>query len=30
VQWYLNNSAWVESIFTGTYQNWIKQNYETR
>nr|WP_242039650.1 dTDP-glucose 4,6-dehydratase [Anabaena sphaerica] len=30
VQWYLNNSAWVESVCTGTYQNWIKQNYETR
>ncbi|TAF06080.1 MAG: dTDP-glucose 4,6-dehydratase [Nostocales cyanobacterium] len=30
VQWYLNNSAWVDSIFTGAYQNWIKQNYETR
>ncbi|TAE56873.1 MAG: dTDP-glucose 4,6-dehydratase [Nostocales cyanobacterium] len=30
VQWYLDNSAWVESIFTGAYQNWIKQNYESR
>ncbi|QSJ15026.1 dTDP-glucose 4,6-dehydratase [Nostoc sp. UHCC 0702] len=30
VQWYVNNSAWVDSVCTGTYQNWIKQNYETR
>ncbi|MEA5552941.1 dTDP-glucose 4,6-dehydratase [Anabaena cylindrica UHCC 0172] len=30
VQWYLNNSDWVDSVCTGTYQNWIKQNYETR
>jgi dTDP-glucose 4,6-dehydratase len=30
VQWYLNNSAWVDSVCTGTYQSWIKQNYETR
>ncbi|WP_341528187.1 dTDP-glucose 4,6-dehydratase [Nostoc sp. UHCC 0302] len=30
VQWYLNNSAWVESVQTSSYQNWIKQNYEKR
>ncbi|WP_413175248.1 dTDP-glucose 4,6-dehydratase [Anabaena azotica] len=30
VQWYMNNSAWIDSVCTGTYQNWIKQNYETR
>jgi len=30
VQWYLSNSAWVESVRSGAYQNWIKQNYENR
>lgn len=30
VQWYLANSAWVENITSGNYQNWIKQNYEAR
>ncbi|MFM7368349.1 MAG: dTDP-glucose 4,6-dehydratase, partial [Sphaerospermopsis kisseleviana] len=30
VQWYLDNSAWVESIFTGEYKNWIQKNYESR
>ncbi len=30
VRWYLNNSAWVESVRSGAYQNWIKQNYEDR
>jgi dTDP-glucose 4,6-dehydratase len=30
VQWYLNNSAWVDKARSGTYQNWLKQNYETR
>lgn len=30
VQWYINNSAWLESVCTGTYQNWIKKNYELR
>ena len=30
VQWYLNNSAWVDSVRTGAYQNWINQNYGNR
>ena len=30
IQWYLNNSNWVESVRSGAYQNWIKQNYEQR
>lgn len=30
VEWYVNNSAWVESVRSGGYQNWIKQNYEDR
>lgn len=30
VQWYLSNSPWIDSIRTGAYQNWLKQNYENR
>ena len=30
IQWYLKNSAWIESVRSGAYQNWIKQNYEDR
>lgn len=30
VQWYMNNSDWLDSVCTGGYQNWIKQNYENR
>ncbi|WP_010262517.1 dTDP-glucose 4,6-dehydratase, partial [Treponema primitia] len=30
VDWYLGNTAWVEGIRSGEYQNWIKQNYGTR
>lgn len=30
VQWYLSNSAWVEQVRSGAYQNWLKQNYENR
>ncbi|AFY45527.1 dTDP-glucose 4,6-dehydratase [Nostoc sp. PCC 7107] len=30
VQWYLDNSAWVNQVSTGAYQNWLKQNYENR
>ncbi|MGV2878311.1 dTDP-glucose 4,6-dehydratase [Pantoea vagans] len=30
VEWYLNNSEWVEHVKSGAYQNWIKQNYEKR
>jgi len=30
VEWYLNNAAWVEHVTSGSYQNWMKQNYGER
>ncbi len=30
VQWYLENSAWIESVRTGAYREWIAQNYSER
>ncbi|ALF52271.1 spore coat protein [Nostoc piscinale CENA21] len=30
VQWYLDNSNWVNQVRSGAYQNWLKQNYENR
>ncbi|MDA3798286.1 MAG: dTDP-glucose 4,6-dehydratase [Kiritimatiellae bacterium] len=27
VKWYLSNMDWSESVRTGEYQNWIKENY---
>jgi dTDP-glucose 4,6-dehydratase len=30
VQWYLDNSSWVENVRSGGYLQWIKQNYEER
>jgi len=30
VAWYLANSAWVESVRTGSYKDWIRRNYEER
>jgi len=30
VEWYLNNSEWVENIKNGAYQNWIEQQYDKR
>ncbi|MGY3095318.1 dTDP-glucose 4,6-dehydratase [Pantoea agglomerans] len=30
VEWYLNNSQWVEHVKSGAYQNWIEENYEKR
>jgi dTDP-glucose 4,6-dehydratase len=30
VAWYLANPAWVESIRTGAYREWIERNYEAR
>jgi dTDP-glucose 4,6-dehydratase len=30
VAWYLDNSAWVESVRTGAYLEWIRRNYEER
>ncbi|MDO8412362.1 MAG: dTDP-glucose 4,6-dehydratase [Gallionellaceae bacterium] len=30
VQWYLANTAWVDAVISGEYQNWIEQNYSDR
>jgi len=30
VRWYLDNPAWVESVRTGAYLDWIRQNYTER
>lgn len=30
VEWYLANSAWIESVTSGAYQHWVTQNYGTR
>ncbi|MCH9298038.1 dTDP-glucose 4,6-dehydratase [Pantoea allii] len=30
VQWYLDNSEWVNNVKSGSYQNWLEQNYEKR
>lgn len=30
IKWYLDNDAWVSSIITGEYKNWIKNNYYNR
>jgi dTDP-glucose 4,6-dehydratase len=30
VRWYLDNTAWVESVRTGAYLEWIAQNYTER
>ena len=30
VQWYLDNSGWVDSVRTGAYREWITQNYSER
>ncbi len=30
VQWYLDNSAWVEKIVSGEYREWIAGNYASR
>jgi dTDP-glucose 4,6-dehydratase len=30
VQWYLENSAWIESVRTGAYLEWINKNYTER
>ena len=30
VLWYLENSAWVDAVVSGEYQNWIRQNYGDR
>ncbi len=30
VQWYLDNSDWVNQVRSGAYKTWIKKNYENR
>jgi dTDP-glucose 4,6-dehydratase len=30
VQWYLANTAWLESVKSGTYRDWIDRNYAHR
>jgi dTDP-glucose 4,6-dehydratase len=30
VKWYVENTAWVQNVTTGAYQNWIKTNYGKR
>ena len=30
VRWYLDNSAWIESVRTGAYLDWINKNYTER
>ncbi len=30
VAWYLEHAGWVESVRTGAYLEWIRQNYEQR
>jgi dTDP-glucose 4,6-dehydratase len=30
VEWYLANSAWVESVTSGAYQHWMRENYGGR
>jgi dTDP-glucose 4,6-dehydratase len=30
VRWYLDHSEWVENVRTGSYLDWIKQNYTER
>ncbi|WP_081001131.1 dTDP-glucose 4,6-dehydratase [Pseudomonas brassicacearum] len=30
VEWYLNNAEWVANVKSGSYQNWIDQNYLNR
>jgi len=30
VRWYLDNHAWVQSVISGDYRNWLDLNYSTR
>ena len=30
VRWYLENAAWIDSVRTGAYREWITQNYSER
>lgn len=30
VEWFLANQGWVDNILSGSYQNWVEQNYANR
>lgn len=30
VTWYLDNTQWVENVLSGSYRDWVSQNYESR
>ena len=30
VQWYLQNADWVQNVQSGTYRDWVRQNYTER
>jgi dTDP-glucose 4,6-dehydratase len=30
VRWYLDNSAWTQSVQSGEYKTWIEKNYQSR
>ena len=30
VDWYLNNTEWLNHILSGDYKNWITKNYSGR
>ena len=30
VQWYLDNSRWVDNVKSGAYRTWIEKNYAER
>lgn len=30
VEWYLDNQTWVSNVTSGSYRNWVAQNYGTR
>jgi dTDP-glucose 4,6-dehydratase len=30
VDWYLNNTKWVDSVRSGEYRKWVEKNYECR
>jgi len=30
VQWYLDNGAWTDNVSSGTYRQWLDQNYAAR
>lgn len=30
IQWYLNNSDWIENVQSGSYQKWLDTNYADR